>query len=634
MKKLIVSFLFTISLFTVYAADNDFLLSVLLIPDSLKQDALAVIRENNAVFEYETLQKGTFTEKEVITVLNEKGKKYAHFNYPGDKYRTLADFSGKIYDAMGNLVGKVKKSDVQSSQWSEYLGSDELNYYYFCEPPSYPFTVVYEYSISFKNGILTFPPFIPQGNSDVSVQNSSYKLIVPQNTKILCKEINIATFEKNTTKNSDNYVWHFNNKKAIEDEPFMPNFEVFLPLVFARPQSFLYDDVPGEITDWNSLGKWEWQLLQGRQTLSEATVSKIKELTATVTTDKEKVKILYDYLGKTTHYQNISLGIGGFQPMTASEVCKIGFGDCKGLTNYLRSMLQAIDIKSNYTIIKASEDSKNIFEDYANFNQFNHIILQVPLTNETMWLECTNPEVPFGFIHNSIAGHQALVVDETGGKLIRLPDYPDSINLDKNLAEITVFSDGKAQGKTTNIFSVKKYDDYRYFVKLKNSEQVDKVRSYLHVPSANITSFSLTEDKSPLPSMAVKFEWETPQYGNKTGTRLFIPANPLRKSATKPNKNKRKSDIEFIDGSIDVDTIIINIPDNYEVEGLSAPINFTCVFGSFSSNISVNGTKITVTQIYKKNQGYWKADKYKEILDLYDKVNSGYSSKIILKSKL
>lgn len=634
MKKLFISLLFTISLLSVRAAETDFLLSTLLIPDSLKQDALAVVRENHISFEYETLQKGTFTEKKVITVLKEKGKEYAHFSYSGDKYRTLTDFSGKIYDAMGNLIGKIKKSDVRSTQWSEYLGSDDLDYYYICEPSSYPFTVVYEYTVNFKNGILTFPPFVPQSSYEVSVQNASYTLKVPQNTKILYKEINIAKNEKSTVKDLDYYTWQIKNKKAVESEVFMPNFNLYLPIVYARPQNFIYDDVPGEITDWNSLGKWEWQLLNGRQVLTDATITKIKELTSSLPTDRDKVKVLYDYLGRTTHYQNISLGIGGYQPMAAAEVCKIGFGDCKGLTNYLRSMLQSIGINSHYTIIQASETNKNIFEDYANFNQFNHIILQVPLQNETIWLECTNPEVPFGFIHNNIAGHQALIVDESGGKLTRLPDYPDSVNIDKNLVEINILSDGKAIAKTTNSFSVKQYDDYQYFIKLKNSEQIDKVRSYIHVPSASVTNFAIVEDKSSLPTLSVKFDWETPLFGNKTGARLFIPVNPLRKLTIKLTKNKRKFDIVFEDGSVDNDTIIINIPDNYEVEGLPSAISYTCSFGSYKSNVTVSGSKILVSQQYKINSGYWKADKYQELLDLFDKVNSGYSGKIILKSKI
>ncbi|VBB43389.1 Transglutaminase Domain-Containing Protein [uncultured Paludibacter sp.] len=633
MKRTFIFSIFIITSLSVFCKEVELLYNVLLIPDSLTKNAFAVVRENDIKFEYETLKKGTYTEKEVITVLKERGKSYANFHYPGDKYRTLADFSGKIYDAMGNLVSKIKKSDVQSTQWSQYLASDDLNYFYTCEPSSYPFTVVYEYTVDFKNGILSFPPFFPQRSSDISVQSANYTLVVPQNTKIISKNFNIAPFEKSTNKNSDSYSWKVKNLKAIEDEPYMPHADSFLPLVYMRPQNFIYDDVAGEITDWNSMGKWESSLLNGRQVLTDATKAKIKELTARASTDKEKVKILYDYLGQTTHYQNISLGIGGYQPMPAAEVCKVGFGDCKGLTNYLRAMLQSIGIKSYYTTIRMSEELKNVYTDFANFNQFNHIILQVPLQDETLWLECTNPEVPFGFIHNGIAGHQALVETENGGNLVRLPDYPDSLNVDKNIAEIKLSADGKAEVKTTNTFYVKKYDDYSYFTKLKHSEQIDLTRKFINLPTANISNVSYTEDKSALPSISVLFDWSTPLYGNKTGTRLFIPVNPLRKSNEKLKKNKRIFDIEIMNGYVNEDSLLVEIPDNFEIEGMPSPVNYTCPFGSFSSKVNISGNKINIYQKFTLNHGYWKAEKYQSLLDLFDKVSAGYKSKIILKSK-
>lgn len=633
MNRLIIFLILSISTIFVYCKEIEIQYNVSLIPDSLLKNSFAVVRENDEKFEFETLQKGTYTEKIVITILKEQGKSNADFHYPGDKYRTLADFSCKIYDAVGNLITKAKKSDVHSSQWSQYLATDDLHYFYNCDAPSYPFTVVYEYSINFKNGILSFPPFAPQRNSNISVQNANYTLIVPQNTKIITKEFNIKTGEKNTVKNSDTYTWSVKNIVAIEDEPFMPEMDKFIPIVFCRPQNFVYDDVEGEITDWKSLGKWEKNLLSNRQTLNDATKEKIKSLTANVTNEKEKVKLLYDYLGETTHYQNISLGIGGLQPMPAAEVCKIGFGDCKGLSNYLRAMLEVIGIKSNFTVIKMDENSKNVYEDYAGFNQFNHAILQVPLKNETLWLECTNPEVPFGYIHNGIAGHQALIITEDGGNLVRLPDYPDSLNVDKNISEIKLSADGACKAMSKNISYVKIYDDFRYFTKLEHSKQIDATRKFINIPSANVTEVSYKENKSFLPNIWVNFTWDTPLLGNKTGTRFFVPINPLRKSNGNIKKNKRIYDIENVDGSVDIDSITLIIPENMEVEGIPTPINYKNTFGSFISNVIHEGNKIYVYQKFTQNHGYWKAEKYPELLELFEKTNAGYKSKIILRSK-
>lgn len=203
MKKILSACLFLCFCATTYCANEESKWNTTLLPDSLTRNANAVIRENSAVFEYTSLQSGKYTKVTVITILNEKGKQYANFTYSGDKYRTLSSFSGKILDAAGKVISKMKKSDVQSSEYSQYLATDNLNYFYNCEPPTYPCTIIYEYEKAFKNGIISFPPFVPQPASEISVQNASYTLQTPESTVVLIKNFNVSSPVKSTgTKNT------------------------------------------------------------------------------------------------------------------------------------------------------------------------------------------------------------------------------------------------------------------------------------------------------------------------------------------------------------------------------------------------------------------------------------------------
>ncbi len=47
-----------------------------------------------------------------------------------------------------------------------------------------------------------------------------------------------------------------------------------------------------------------------RDLLPDDAITKIKEVILNCTTDKEKIAVLYQMLGKNTRYVNISLGIG------------------------------------------------------------------------------------------------------------------------------------------------------------------------------------------------------------------------------------------------------------------------------------------------------------------------------------
>lgn len=79
MKRLLfLLVLFSCSHFYVYSQTADF--SVLSIPDSLKENANAVIRLNQTVIDLQSEKQMFVTTKRTITVLNRQGEKYVKGN--------------------------------------------------------------------------------------------------------------------------------------------------------------------------------------------------------------------------------------------------------------------------------------------------------------------------------------------------------------------------------------------------------------------------------------------------------------------------------------------------------------------------------------------------------------------------
>lgn len=605
------------------------------IPDSLKKDALGVVRFSKTAFEYKSEKAGIERKEIALTVLNKKGKDLANFFYPGDKFHELKSFTGKLYDAKGVLLRKYKMSEVSTSEWSSNLASDDKYYGLTCEAPSFPFTIVYEYEINWKNGILHFPVFCPQNSSDLSVEHASYQLQLPETLDFASKALNMVKEpRKSTVKEGTLYEWEVNNLRAVENELFDPNIEKYVPLLYINPKHFIYNGISGEITDWESMGKWVNELMQGRDILSEDFKKKIVSMTENAKSDREKVKILYDYLGETTRYVSIQLGIGGYQPMEASEVCKTGFGDCKGLSNYMKAMLSVVGIPSIYCSISTYPVNKTLFPDYANFVQMNHAILQVPLPNDTLWLECTNPRVPFGFVHSGISGHDALVYTEQGGKVYRLPDYPDSLNIEKNEAKIELNADGSAKVSMQKECRIKIYDDYFGFPLTPPSEQADNLRKKINLPNVGMGAIQVKEDKSPLPSINILYSWTTSGYGNQTGNRLFIPVNPLRSTYEWTKKSKRVHDMEISDGSKDIDSIYIAIPEGYDIESMPASSMETTAFGTVQSSIEKSGKGILIKQSVFIPAGKYSVSTYPAFVAFFDKISTAYNGKIILKKRM
>ena len=271
---------------------------------------------------------------------------------------------------------------------------------------------------------------------------------------------------------------------AIKKEPYSPSLSELLPRIYFTPLNFSFERTKGSMESWQSYGEWQYQLLSGRDQLPPTLKEELQKRTANCNTPYEKIAAIYQYLASTTRYVSIQLGIGGLQPIAAADVNRTGFGDCKGLSNYMRAMLTELGIPSVYTVI--STTNRRLLADFASANQNNHVILQVPLPNDTLWLECTNPTLPLGYVHHSIAGHDALLVGPNGGTLCQLPTYADSLNTQVNNTLVTLQPDGSAKVEVKQTSRLFQYEDMASIIDMEPARQKDWLRSDINLVQAKV----------------------------------------------------------------------------------------------------------------------------------------------------
>lgn len=602
------------------------------IPVALKENAYSIVLNNQIDFvcesETDAVKKETFT----VTIQNEKGKDAGNFIIMCDKFSSLSKFSGEVHDQTGKLIRKIKKSELQMSEYSSGLTTDDYTYSYECSAASYPYTVKYEWEIKYKGGLINYPSFLPQDRLNQSVVEATYRLHHPAGSTYRYKALNTdAKMQTTTTAEGLCEEITFKGLKALEQETYGPSLRRLLPRVYLAPNTFVFDGNQGDMSNWKSYGIWQYGLLADRDVLPPAFKEKLLSLTANCSTDKEKVKVIYDYLAANTRYVSIQLGIGGLQPAPAMDVHRTGFGDCKGLSNYMRAMLKELGITSYYTVI--STDNARLLKDFSSANQMNHVILQVPLKNDTLWLECTNAQLPFGFIHSEIAGHDALLIKESGGELCRLPAYPDSLNTQVRSAQVSIAPTGKATIKTNQECGLFQYEGLSGISQLEPDKQKDVLRSQIGLTQASVSNVNIIEKKTANPSIDIQFQTECNQFGNKTGNRLFIPANVFQNHLTIPNQAKRTYDIFINDGYVDTDNISIELPEGYSIEAMPKPIFITNQFGTFTATVAQTGKEIQVIQRLFLKKGQYSISSYEEFTNFAKTVSQTYNGKIVLKKE-
>ncbi|MDO4163642.1 MAG: DUF3857 domain-containing protein [Bacteroides sp.] len=573
-------------------------------------------------------------ERLSITVFSEKGKDDANFYCPCNDFCTLRKFAGTISDANGNVIRKIKKNELQSSEYSTEMASDDYFYYFNYSPSRYPFTVTYEWEMEYDDGLIGFPSFIPHSGYNQAVAKASYSLQLPPGMAYRYEAVNMQPDVKEETIADGGKRIHVQiaDMPALTNEPFSPPIYDLLPRVFFVPETFSYENTTGKLDSWQNFGLWQYSLLEGRDLLPPELIQLLKEKTAHCRSEREKVAAVYDYLASTTRYVSIQLGIGGLQPAPAAEVYRTGFGDCKGLSNYTRAMLSALGIRSYYTVI--STNNARFLPRFASANQANHVILQVPLPQDTLWLECTNPKLPLGYVHHSIAGHDALLVTPEGGRLCRLPTYPDTLNTQVNRALITLNADASAHIEVEQRSRLFQYEDRLGLIRLAPNKQKDRLRSTLTLTQADIRSVRYDEHKQDIPELCIDYTADTDQYGTLTGKRLFLPCNIFHRGFNVPDEtDHRQLDVDISYGYTDTDSISILLPDNYTVESLPQTIHLQTPFGEFQSIVRAEAGSIHIFHRLHIPQGRYAKEDYSQFLAFRKAVATQYGSRIIIKKK-
>jgi len=447
--------------------------SALSISEELTKNANEVVRLNYMKFELGSPKSATLHVKSAITILNNSSK--AHIQYVGyDKHSKITSLSAKVYDAFGKEVRKVKGKEFkdQSSISSFSIYEDDRVKVIELHHNSYPYTVEFEYKKTFK-GLLYYPPSYLQSYGR-SVENFEYIVETPNDLDIRFKAENID-LEPEVKKGEKKvvYSWKAKELKALEYEPYAPYYEKIRPVIKIAPTKFQFDKYEGDMSTWNSFGQFMYDLNEGRDKVTPEMAQQIKTMTAKAENDQEKIEILYQYLQDNMRYVSVQLGIGGWQTFDARYVEKNKYGDCKALSNFMKSILKEAGIQSYQTLIYSNDDNKIEMDEGFAFPGFaNHVILNVP--SENIWLECTSTNYPPNYIGSGNQDRPVLMLAEDGGKILRTPALSIEENKQTSTVNFKINSKGAAVIQKQTKYIGPQHDYYRYISNNLSTEDIEK----------------------------------------------------------------------------------------------------------------------------------------------------------------
>lgn len=496
-------------------------------------------------------------DEKSLTILSAEGLKHGMVVLGFNKLQDIKDFQLEMIEPLGGkTIKKARLKDMteRAVSSSDFLLDDRYKYFEL-SAPRYPVLVKIRTEILKKSNFY-YPEWMPVKSNYQKVKESTLIFHYPTEMGLKFKELNLTgTKETKEEGGITTMIWI---EKDLEVQT--PSFDLEMdPKLLLAPVKFAVNEFQGEMNDWAGLASWQNKLNEGRGELPESVKNQILSLVKDANSPFEKVAILYDYLQRNYRYVSIQLGIGGWQTMTAKEVVDNKFGDCKALTNFMKSMLEVAGIPSFYTLVNAGIGEEDIEIDLPS-NQFNHVILKVPTDKDPIWLECTSNLNPPGYLGNFTSNRHVLVITPDGGYLSKTPTYLDSEwNKISSHSKLSLDTQGAAQ-----IESIWENQGNPAMLAREISARMDdrEKRDYLNQNSAVagliVQDFSIKIDrKDSIPTSEIKYEGVVQRFTQSTAKRLIFRPFLARITASQLSSN-------FLERE---DSYEILLPDDLEMEG-------------------------------------------------------------------
>ena len=448
------------------------------------------------------------------------------------------------------------------------------------------------------------------------------------------------------------WQWVVSNVKAIRHEPDMP------PLSGVAGQMIVSFFPPGgtsrknEFANWQDMGIWYGNLINGRMDASEPIKQQVSSLTAGKTTQLQKMQAIAGFLQHDIRYVEIQLGIGGWQPHAAPDVFSHRYGDCKDKATLMRTMLREIGVSSYHVLINTKRGS--VTRDSPAHDGFNHVILAIRLPDDMLdpsliavtqhprlgrilFFDPTNQLMPFGQIGGYLQANYGLLVTPEGGELLELPQQPSAMNSVQRSGKLTLDANGMLKGDVKEVRLGDRASSERWQLRTvtKNEDRIKPIENLLagslssfQIVRASLINLDLTDQP-----FGYNYSFESDNYAKSAGNLLLVRPRVLgiKSWGVLETKEARRFPIEFEGPSRDTDSFDIALPPGYEVDELPPPTDADFSFGSYHSKTEASGNVLHYTRAVEIKELSVPVSKMDELKKFYRMIAADERNTAVLK---
>jgi len=446
-------------------------------------------------------------------------------------------------------------------------------------------------------------------------------------------DINIQKETKRDDKSRTNtYIYTIENQKAITYEENMPDYTY--PYLLIIPRSVMVDGLKQPLfNNLDQLYAWlhNYVLMSGND--EDIVKQKAQEITNDCKTDEDKIKALFSWVQDNIRYLANEYGIEAYKPDAAHEVIRKKYGDCKGMSNLLKCLLNAEGYDARLVWLETKEIC---FDSSVPLPIVDHMICALKWNDTIYYLDPTAKFMPFGQYPQYIQGKTVLIEDGKSYLLEKVPIFPPSLNTDSLFCEFTIEDHSLRCKSKIEYNGESKQEIMSAIQSTKNIELMNTLKTFLERGNVQdkVSDIELSGANSLSDKVELKYNEVRKSNIKSIANELYIGMDSFRDFNTMDiDTAKRQNDYLFPYKRHLVRNEQLLIPDGYrlkshpsnlkiEEEGYSFVLNYTVV-----DNRIIYHKEITILEPWLKKADFskWNSN--------IEKLKKAYLEQVILIQK-
>ena len=319
-----------------------------------------------------------------------------------------------------------------------------------------------------------------------------------------------------------------------------------------------------------------------------------------------------------------------------TDVLKHGYGTREDIATFFVALARAAGFESTVVVV-ASREQRFFLEDYLHPGQYDSLLAAVRVNGRDRYFDPGTRFCPFGMVRWIYTSTAAVKLQPFGGAFFKSPDSDQEKAVQMRTARLALAPDGSASGTVTITYETGEALEHRLLASKtdeagRKKEMEDDLKLWLPQSSTVSMASSLGWEQTEEPLVA-SFNVSIPNYATVAGQRLLLPASVfLAKQKSTFQPAERKYPIYFHYAFSEVDTIIIELPQGFTVEGVPAPQDVNPPFGRYTSASKIVEQKVISSRSLVLRRFLFDPKMYGELKSFFAKVQLGDEGQVAVRS--